>query len=74
VNGTIWMSENFFEAPRRRSWSGPMTRLERIAENAGIDGDEYRFLLADAIQARRREVGAAWERLDTMLDKRADGG
>jgi len=66
------MSENFLPEPRRRSWPGPPTKLERIAERAGIDGDEYRLLLSEAIQARRREVGAAWEALDKRLDKRAD--
>jgi hypothetical protein len=73
VSGTIWASENFLAEPRRRSWPGPPTKLERIAERSGIDGEEYRLLLADAIQARRREVGAAWERFDNLLDKHANG-
>ena len=60
VAGAIcWVSEDFVAEPRRRSWPGPVTRLERIAEAAGFDSEEYRLLLAEAIQARRRERGAA---------------
>ena len=62
-----------FEPPRRASWPGPMTRLERLAERMGVDSHEYRELLQDAVQGRLRARGAAWERLDNRLDKRANG-
>jgi hypothetical protein len=70
VTGTIWMSENFLAEPRRRSWPGPVTRLEQLAEAAGIDGDEYRMLLAEAVQARLRERGDAWRNLESTLEER----
>jgi hypothetical protein len=54
VTGTIWMSENFLAEPRRRSWPGPVTRLEQLAEAAGIDGDEYRMLNARGASPARR--------------------
>jgi hypothetical protein len=73
IDGVIWMSSNFFEEPKRRSWPGPVTRLERIAERAGLNGDEYRMLLREAIQARLREKGEAWERLDRTLEMRENG-
>jgi len=69
--GYMWASENFVVEPRRRSWPYEPTNLERLAEAAGIDGNEYRLLLAEAIQARRRVRGAAWERLDNRFEKRA---
>ena len=73
VAGTVWATDEFLPEPRRRTWPYAPTKLERLAEAAGIDGDEYRLLLAEAIQARRRERGAAWERFDNLLEKRATG-
>jgi hypothetical protein len=55
---------------QRRSWPGPVTKLERIAAKAGLEGDEYRDLLWTAIQRRRRERGEAWEKLDRTLEMR----
>ena len=70
VAGTVWATDDFLPEPRRRSWPYAPTKLERLAEAAGIDGDDYRLLLAEAIQARRRERGSAWEGLERTLHKR----
>jgi hypothetical protein len=48
---------------------GAPTRLELLADELGVDTDTYRDLLRDEIARRRREVGAAWERLDNRLEK-----
>jgi hypothetical protein len=58
---------------RRRSWPWPATRLEVIAQRMGIDDEELRQLLRDAIQRRLRERGEAWEKLDRVLEMRAKG-
>jgi hypothetical protein len=63
--------ERLFGPPRRRSWPWPPTRLERLAETMGVHDEELRSLLRDATQARLRERGEAWHKLDVTLEKRA---
>jgi hypothetical protein len=63
---------NAWPSPRR-SWPGPMSRLERLGERAGIDADELRASLHWQIQVRLRERGLAWETLDRVIEKRANG-
>jgi hypothetical protein len=71
-SGFIFGSENFWEPPRR-SWPHPPTELEVLATRAGLDDEELRALLHDAIQQRLREKGQACERLDNRLEKRENG-
>jgi hypothetical protein len=55
-----------------RDTAGGRRRESRKEANAaGMDDEELRSLLHDAVQERLRERGAAWERLDTTLEKRA---
>ena len=49
------------------------SRLELLALELDIDPDALRQRLRDEIQRRRREVGAAWEKLDNRLEKRGNG-
>jgi hypothetical protein len=69
----LWLPADLFEEPKRRSWPGPVTRLERIAEKAGVDPEEYRLWLEAEIQRRLRARGDAWKQLDETLEKRANG-
>ena len=56
----------------RRSWPAEPTRLEVLATRAKLDDEELRALLHAAILQRRRERGAAWEKLDRTLENRAN--
>jgi hypothetical protein len=68
----LWLRGGYWQQPPRpyRSWPHPMDRLERIAFRLGINDDELRELLRDAIQQRLRENGLAWEKLDRVLEMR----
>jgi hypothetical protein len=74
VNGTLvlWGSDNFW-VPPYRSWPYPPSELEVLARRAGVSDEELRESLHEQIQLRRRERGAAWERLDNLIEKRASG-
>jgi hypothetical protein len=66
-------SSNFWVSPYR-SYPHPPTELEQLAVRLGISDEELRMSLREQIQRRRREVGAAWEKLDSTLEKRENGG
>jgi hypothetical protein len=68
----FWGSANFWQ-PSRRSWPHEPTRLEVLATRAGLDDEELRALLEQVVQHRLRERGEAWAKLDTTLEKRANG-
>jgi hypothetical protein len=49
---------------RRRSWPGDMTRLERLAEQAGLEHDELRAYLSAEVERRlRAQAGREWVEL-----------
>jgi len=68
----LWGSDNFWQPPYR-SYPHPPTELEQMASRLGIDDDEFRALIHDAIQRRLREKGEAWDKLDRTLEMRANG-
>ena len=51
----FWASTNFW-IPPPRSATGEATRLEALALRAGVDANELRELLYDAIERRRHEL------------------
>jgi hypothetical protein len=58
-DGRLWVSAAHFWQTPRRSWPWPSAQLERLAAKLGIDAEQLRALLRDAIQQRLREHAVA---------------
>jgi hypothetical protein len=55
VETAFWTSPNFWRPPPR-SWPWPPTKLERIAEAAGLDDEHVRAILYAEIERRSAEL------------------
>jgi hypothetical protein len=50
----VWVEGDW--EPHRRSWPYPPTRLERLAQQAGVDDEALRAWLYEEVARRRRQA------------------